>query len=104
VHAALEPGDLPYGLAGLALGGFVLLSLAFPLLSVSSTLLTSALAPASEGEGMGMDTAVAALAGLLGAALGGWAADAAGYSAALVLAAAGLAVALVLSVPPRHPA
>jgi predicted MFS family arabinose efflux permease len=44
------------------------------------------------------------LAGLLGAALGGWAADAAGYPAALVVAAAGLAVALVLSVPLRHPA
>lgn len=92
------------GREALALAGFVLLSLAFPLLSVSSTLLTSALAPAGEGEGMGMYTAVAALAGLLGAALGGWAADAAGYPAALVLAAAGLAVALALSVPLRRPA
>jgi predicted MFS family arabinose efflux permease len=85
------------GRGALALGGFALVSLTFPALSVSSTLLTSTLSAGKEGEGMGLYTATAALAGLLGAAGGGWIAAQAGYGATLVVAAAGMAAALALS-------
>jgi MFS transporter, DHA1 family, tetracycline resistance protein len=85
------------GRGALALVGFALVSLTFPALSVSSTLLTSTLSAGKEGEGMGLYTATAALAGLLGAAGGGWIAAQAGYGATLVVAAAGMAAALALS-------
>lgn len=81
----------------LALSGFALVALSYPALSVSSTLLTSALTPDDEGEGMGLYTATTALASLVGAAAGGWVAAEAGYGATLVVATACLAAAVGLS-------
>ena len=93
------------GLAGVAFAGrevvvllaFAIVSLAFPAMSVSSTLLTSQLSPVGEGEGMGLYTAVAALAGLGGAVLGGWVAAQSGYPTTLWLAAVTIVAALALT-------
>jgi predicted MFS family arabinose efflux permease len=93
-------------LAGMAFGGrealvlvaFAVIELAFPAMSVSSTLLTSQLSPAGEGEGMGLYTAVAAFAGLGGAVLGGWVAATTGYATTLWLAAATIVAALALTI------
>jgi predicted MFS family arabinose efflux permease len=76
---------------------FAAIELAFPIMSVSSTLLTSQLSPVGEGEGMGLYTAVAALAGLGGAVLGGWVAATTGYTTTLWLAAGTIVAALILS-------
>jgi predicted MFS family arabinose efflux permease len=92
-------------LAGMAFSGreaavlvaFAVIELAFPAMSVSSTLLTSQLSPVGEGEGMGLYTAVAALAGLGGAVLGGWVAATTGYPTTLWLAAGTIVAALVLT-------
>jgi MFS transporter, DHA1 family, tetracycline resistance protein len=92
-------------LAGTAFGGreavvlvaFAVIELAFPAMSVSSTLLTCQLSPVGEGEGMGMYTAVAAFAGLGGAVLGGWVAATTGYAATLWLAAVTIVAALALT-------
>ncbi len=80
---------------------FTIVALCFPLLSVSTTVLTSRLAPSGEGESMGLYTAATALAGLLGAVLGGWAAAGFGYAAPLVLAAVSVLAGLLLSAPLR---
>jgi len=70
--------------------------LAWSLLSVAGTALTANLAPASEGAGMGLFNAVTALAGVVGAVLGGCAAQNWGYAAVPGLAAAGVALGLLL--------
>jgi predicted MFS family arabinose efflux permease len=75
------------GRDAVVLVAFAIITLAFPAMSVSSTLLTSDLSPIGEGEGMGMYTAVAAAAGLGGAVLGGWVAARSGYATTLWLAA-----------------
>lgn len=93
------------GLAGAAFAGreavvlvaFAVVMLAFPAVSVSSTLLTSALSPVGEGEGLGLYTAVSACAGLGGAVLGGWMAATTGYAATLWLALVAIAASLVLT-------
>jgi predicted MFS family arabinose efflux permease len=85
----------------LALPLFTVVVLAWPLLSVSSTALTAHLSPVGEGEGMGLYKAVSALAGVLGAALGGALADRWGYGTSLGLAVAGVALALLLSIQIR---
>jgi predicted MFS family arabinose efflux permease len=82
---------------------FAPMSLAWPLLTVSSTLLTSALSPRGEGEALGIYNAIAGAAGLLGPALGGWVAQAAGYQAVLVLGVAGIVLALPLTLLLRPP-
>jgi predicted MFS family arabinose efflux permease len=82
---------------------FAVISLAFPLMSVSSTVLTSSLSPVGQGEGMGIYTSVGALAGLIGAMLGGWAANTVGYPAALLIAVGSVVLALLLSAPLRPP-
>jgi MFS family permease len=85
----------------LTLLGFILVVLCWALLGVSSTALTAHLSPHNEGEGMGLLNAVTALAGVLGAALGGWLAARWGYNAASGLAVAGLTVGLCLSLTVR---
>jgi predicted MFS family arabinose efflux permease len=85
------------GREAMVLVAFAVVQLAFPALSVSSTLLTSELSPVGEGEGMGLYTAVAAFAGLGGAVLGGWVAANTGYATTLWLAVATLIAALVLT-------
>jgi predicted MFS family arabinose efflux permease len=91
------------GREAVVLLGFATISLMFPLMSVSSTLLTSSLSSGKEGEGMGLYTTVAACAGLIGAVLGGWAAHTVGYPATLVMAAASVFGGLLLTLPLRPP-
>ena len=85
------------GQSWLALLAFAFTVLAWSLLSVSGTTLTARLSPAGEGEGMGIYNAVTALAGVIGAALGGWVAGLWGYRAVSGLAAIGVAVGLLLA-------
>ncbi len=83
-----------------ALGSFLVVVLAWSVLSVASTALVAQMFSRrqSEGEGLGLFNAVTALAGVVGCAGGGWAAGAWGYGAipfvALGGSAAGLAVLL----------
>jgi DHA1 family tetracycline resistance protein-like MFS transporter len=82
----------------LALGAFVLVVLSWSLLTVSGTALTAKASPVGEGEGMGLYNAVTAAAGVLGSALGGWAAGLWGYNAALVMAVVGVVLGLLLAI------
>ena len=75
---------------------FLFIVLAWSLLSVSSTALVAALSTRSEGEAMGVFNAVTALSGVIGAALGGWLAEAWGYGAVPVMGIAGTASGLLL--------
>jgi predicted MFS family arabinose efflux permease len=76
----------------LALLGLALVVLAWSLLSVGGTALTAHLAPIGEGAGMGIFNATTALAGVMGAALGGWVAGYWGYNTVSGLAAVGVAL------------
>jgi predicted MFS family arabinose efflux permease len=82
----------------LALLGFLFIVLSWSLLSVSGTALTAQLSRSNEGEGMGVFNAVTALAGVIGAALGGWVAGRWGYNGATVVAIGGVATGLLLSI------
>jgi MFS family permease len=95
---ALSPVGWHRQLAPLAFG---LIVLCWALLSVSGTALTAHLALHNEGEGMGLFNAVGSLAGVLGAALGGWLALQWGYNAAPGLAVAGITLGLCLSLAIR---
>ncbi len=75
---------------------FLIIVLAWSLLSVSSTTLVASLATRGEGEAMGVFNAVTALSGVIGAALGGWLAEAWGYGAVPVMGIAGAAAGLLL--------
>ena len=66
-------------------------------MSVSGTALAARLSPVGEGQGLGIFNAVTAVAGVLGAVLGGWAAGLWGYSAILILALLGVILGLALS-------
>ncbi len=70
---------------------FLFVVLAWSLLSVSSTALVASLSPKNEGEGMGIFNAVTAFSGVMGAALGGWAASLWGYIAIPVMSIVGTA-------------
>jgi len=76
----------------LALLGLALVVLTWSLLSVGGTALTAHLAPIGEGAGMGIFNATTALAGVMGAALGGWVAGYWGYNTVSGLAAVGVAL------------
>jgi DHA1 family tetracycline resistance protein-like MFS transporter len=84
------------GVAWLALLAFLFVVLAWSLLSVGGTALTARLSPVGEGEGLGIFNAVTALAGVVGAGLGGWVAGQWGYSAVSGLAAGGVGLGLLL--------
>jgi len=75
---------------------FFTIVLAWSLLSVSSTALVASLATRGEGEAMGVFNAVTALSGVIGAALGGWLAEARGYGAVPVMGIAGTASGLLI--------
>lgn len=79
----------------LALTAFAIIVLAWSLLSVSSTALVARISPVGEGSGLGLFNAATAVAGVIGAAAGGWIAGRWGYRAALVFAAAAALVGLV---------
>jgi len=103
----LAIGVAHIGQAWLALLSFLFIVLAWSLLSVSGTALTAQLSPVGEGEGMGIFNAATALAGTIGAVVGGWVSGHWGYNGAIVLAvvgvASGLVFALTRSADPRRP-
>ena len=80
---------------------FLLVVLAWSLLSVSSTALVADLSPGNEGEGMGVFNAATALSGVIGAVLGGWAADRWGYAAIPVVGIIGVGAGLIVLVSTR---
>jgi DHA1 family tetracycline resistance protein-like MFS transporter len=82
--------------AWLAILGFGLVVCAWSLISVSGTALAAQLSPVGEGEGLGIFNAVSALAGVLGAAMGGWAATRWGYASVPLLGIIGLGLGLAL--------
>ncbi len=88
----------------LALLFFLLVVLAWSLLSVSGTALVADLSPQNEGEGMGVFNALTALSGVVGAVLGGWAADRWGYVAIPVLGIIGVTAGFLVLVGRRFSA
>jgi predicted MFS family arabinose efflux permease len=104
----IEPWFLAYACLGvaflsgigrvpLALAGFVVLVLAWPLLGVSGTALTAQLAPGEKGEALGLFNACSSLAGAVGAFVGGWAMDLVGYGALCMAGAVVVGLAALLS-------
>ena len=81
----------------LALVAFAFVVFAWSLMSVTGTTLAADLSPVGEGEGMGIFNAVNALAGVIGAALGGWVAGNWGYATTSIVAVAGVTSGLILS-------
>jgi DHA1 family tetracycline resistance protein-like MFS transporter len=94
-------GITHFGQAWLALLSFLFIVLAWSPLSVSGTALTALLSPVGEGEGMGIFNATTALAGTIGAVLGGWVAGYLGYNGAIALAVVGVAFGLVFALTGR---
>jgi DHA1 family tetracycline resistance protein-like MFS transporter len=91
-------GFTHFGIQGwLAMGAFALVVFAWSLMSVSGTALAADLSPVGEGEGIGIFNAVNALAGVIGAALGGWVASTWGYGATAVVAVVGVLGGFLLS-------
>jgi len=87
----------PPGVAALAIVGFTLVTLAWPVLSVSGTGLAARLTPIGEGAAMGLLEASGAMATLLGIILAGPLVDALGYQVVPPIAIVGLLVAVVLT-------
>jgi MFS family permease len=81
----------------LALIGFALIALAWPVLSVSGTGIAANLAPFSEGAAMGLFNAASALATVTGTFVSGPLVHAYGYLAIPLMAITGLLIAIVLS-------
>jgi DHA1 family tetracycline resistance protein-like MFS transporter len=93
---------IPVRLRGLpAAACFLVVVLAWSALSVAGTARAAQLSSAAEGEGLGVFSAVTALAGVLGSAAGGWAAGRWGYQAVPVVSLAGVAAGLLLLVAVR---
>jgi DHA1 family tetracycline resistance protein-like MFS transporter len=89
----------PTARSGLALFIFTFVVLAWSLLTVSGTALTARLSASSKttkGEAMGLFTAASGVAGVIGAALGGWVAGHWGYAAVLALSVCSLCIGLLL--------
>jgi Major Facilitator Superfamily len=89
-----------------ALGTFLIVVLAWSALSVASTALVAEMFSRrrNEGEGLGLFNAVTALAGVAGAAAGGWAAGALGYGAIPFVALGGTVAGLVVLLAGRFKA
>jgi predicted MFS family arabinose efflux permease len=81
----------------LALAGFVVLVMAWPLLGVSGTALAALLAPAKKGEALGLFNASSSLAGAVGAFLGGWATETVGYGTVCLVGAVVVGLAALCS-------
>jgi MFS family permease len=94
-------GVTHFSLGWLALLSFLFVVLAWSLLSVSGTALTAQLSPVGEGEGMGIFNAATALAGTVGAVLGGWVSGHWGYNGAIALAMVGVASGLTFTLTGR---
>jgi MFS family permease len=87
----------PPGVAALAMLGFTLVTLAWPVLSVSGTALAARLTPIGEGAAMGLLAASGGMATLLGTILAGPLVKVLGYQVIPPIAIAGLLVAAVLA-------
>ncbi len=74
--------------------GFILIILAWPLLSISSTILTADLAPFSEGAAMGLYNAFGAVATVIGTFLSGPLIQWIGYTTLPMMGAVGILIAL----------
>lgn len=83
-------------IAWLALLAFAFVVWAWSLMSVSGTSLAASLSPVGEGQGMGIFNAITAIAGVAGAALGGWFAGLWGYGSIVIMALLGVALGLGL--------
>ncbi len=81
----------------LAILAFAFVVLAWSLMSVSGTALAARLSTIGEGQGLGIFNALTAVAGILGALLGGWAAGRWGYGSIVVVALGGVALGLAIS-------
>jgi MFS family permease len=81
----------------LALAGFVVLVIAWPLLGVSGTALVAQLSQGEKGEALGLFNASSSLAGAVGAFLGGWAMETAGYGTVCMLGAVVVGLAALCS-------
>ncbi len=79
-----------------ALAGFVLVVLAWSLLTVSGTSLAALLSPVGEGAGLGIYSATSSLAGVTGALLGGAIAGGWGYRAVPITSAVALGLGLLV--------
>ncbi len=80
---------------------FLVVVLAWSLLSVSSTALVAFLSPKNEGEGMGIFNAITALSGVIGAGLGGWAANLWGYDAIPIMGLVGVGAGFLVLIATR---
>lgn len=78
-----------------ALAGFIVVVLAWSLLTVSGTSLAALLSPVGEGAGLGVYSATSSLAGVTGALLGGAIAGGWGYRAVPIASAAALGLGLL---------
>ncbi len=81
----------------LAVTLFLLVVLAWSLLSVSGTALVASLSPGNQGEGIGAFNAVTAISGVVGAAAGGWAAGLWGYAAIPIIGVTGVAFGFLIT-------
>ena len=86
----------------LALGGFVVLVIAWLLLGVSGTALAAQLATGEKGEALGLFNASSSLASAVGAFLGGWAMDIFGYGNVCMVGAVIVGLTALCSRGPRH--
>ncbi|MDD5004249.1 MAG: MFS transporter, partial [Acidithiobacillus sp.] len=83
---------LPISRALIALAGFVLIIIAWPLQSISGTSLTARLTPFSQGEAMGLFNASGAVATVMGTFLGGPLVQFIGYPSLSAIALVGILV------------
>ena len=81
---------LPISRTLIALAGFVLIIIAWPLQSISGTTLTARLTPFSQGEAMGLFNASGAVATVMGTFLGGPLVQFIGYPALSAIALVGI--------------
>lgn len=81
----------------LALIGFAFVVVAWSLLSVTGTEITAQYSEGHEGEGLGLFNACTAVAGVLGAVIGGWSAESWGCGFVSVLGIGGATVGLLMS-------
>jgi MFS family permease len=92
----------PAGGLEIALCGFVVLVVAWPLLGVAGTALAAELAPGEKGEALGLYNASSSLASAAGAFLGGRGMATVGYGVVCAAAAAVVAIAVAFSVGLRQ--
>lgn len=90
---------LIHGLPGanlIALLGFAVVVLAWPILSVTGTELTSELSPISQGAAQGLNNAANGVGTVSGTYLAGWLVHVAGYECIPIMALAGLALSVLV--------